>query len=815
VSTPPRHLGKYELQERLGSGGMAEVWKALDTQLRRYVAIKLLHSSLLNDSEFITRFLREAQVIAALHHPNIVQIHDFHISQPPESDSTTAYMVMDYVEGQTLADYIRNTSRVGKFPQPAEIVHMFSAIATAIDYAHQRGMVHRDIKPANILLDKRNTSRNPMGEPILSDFGIARLIGASTKTLSGLWLGTPLYISPEQAQGHPGNERSDIYSLGVVLYELCTGVPPFQGDNPAAIMMQHVNVLPTPPSLINPHIPPALSMVILRALAKDPHARFASASTMAAALAEAFNLPVPDELGQPAFPNESMFMPTYLTPRSASMEGQQGQQLSSPFLPTVSASNPGSLSPAQAAFYQNSMPGIPVTPHLAQSNPGLPTISEVGGMVAGANATPVLTPTQISGTPVSPQQSQNMATPPAAATPLPIASPPKKRTFPTRYLLFAIPLILVLLAAGLGSWTLLKNSNTKNNTPSPASTGIVGHATLFSSGQISEASNQGLNDEIQISLQNVAPPRSGKAYYAWLEGDLSKPEQPALLLGSPTVTHGSILFTYKDSQHNNLLATYSQLLITQEDANTTPDQPTFNKSLWSYYAVIPQTPAKGQTFSMLDHLRHLLATESLLQSHGLQGGLDIWYFRNSQKILEVAGSARDEWQTQEYDLMHRQIVRILDYLDSETLVHNDVPAGTPFLVQPAKNASIPMLELQPGTQKPIGYIYHMSLHMNGVLKAPGSTAYQQNLATQISTGLNNADGWLRQVRKDAQQLVKLDNTQLAQPSTLPILDDMATQANYAYVGRIDPNTDQQQIGAVQIYTDIQRLAVFNITVYKQ
>ncbi|HLI04991.1 MAG TPA: protein kinase [Ktedonobacteraceae bacterium] len=812
MSTTPRHLGKYELQERLGSGGMAEVWKALDTQLRRYVAIKLLHSSLLNDSEFITRFLREAQVIASLHHPNIVQIHDFHISQPPESDSTTAYMVMDYVEGQTLADYIRSTSRAGKFPQPVEIVHLFSAIATAIDYAHQHGMVHRDIKPANILLDKRNTSRNPMGEPILSDFGIARLIGASTKTLSGLWLGTPLYISPEQAQGHPGNERSDIYSVGVVLYELCTGVPPFQGDNPAAIMMQHINVLPTPPSLINPNIPPALSMVILRALAKDPLARFASASTMAAALAEAFNLPVPDELGQPTFPNESMYMPTYLTPRSASMPGQQ---LSSPSLPTISSSTPGSLSPAQAAFYQNNMPVIPVTPNFAQSSPGLPAISGAGGMVAGANATPVLTPTQLSATPVNPQQPQNMATPPAvafpAATPFPIASPPKKRTFPTRYLLFAIPLVLVLLVAGLGSWTLLKSGNT----PPPASTSIVGHATLFSSGQVNNTSNQGLNDEIQIALQNVPAPRAGKVYYAWLKGDLNQPEQPALLLGNLTVTHGSIQFTYRDSQHTNLLATYSQLLITQEDASTTPEQPTFDQSLWSYYAVVPQTPAKGQKFSMLDHLRHLLSGESLLESNHLQGGLDIWYFRNSEEILEFSASARDEWQTQEYDLMHRQIVRVLDYLDGQPFVHNDVPAGTPFLVQPANYASIPMLELQPKTQSPPGYIYHITLHMAGVLSAPGSTPYQQNLATQISTGLDNVNAWLMQVRKDAQQLVKMNDAQLAQPSTLSILNDMATEANYAYVGRINPLTNQQEIGAVQIYTDIQHLAVFNITVYKQ
>src|SRR3989442_12665767 len=153
----PRRLGNYELCERLGRGSMAELWKALDTQLQRYVDLKIFHSDLQNDPNFISRFEREAQVIASLHHPNIIQVYDFHIARPPESDSTIAYMVMDYVEGITLSEYIRNTSRMGKFPSPTDIVQLFTPICIAIDYAHQKGMIHRDIKPANILLDKRNT----------------------------------------------------------------------------------------------------------------------------------------------------------------------------------------------------------------------------------------------------------------------------------------------------------------------------------------------------------------------------------------------------------------------------------------------------------------------------------------------------------------------------------------------------------------------------------------------------------------------------------------------------------------------------------
>src|SRR5436309_5500610 len=144
MSTELRHLGKYELLERLGRGGMAEVWKAYDTQLQRYVAIKILHADLQNDPDFMNRFLREARVVASLHHPNIVQIHDFQVSRPPESDNTVAYMVMDYVEGQTLADYIRSTSRIGRFSSASEIVYLFTSLGKAIDYAHHRGSIHRD-----------------------------------------------------------------------------------------------------------------------------------------------------------------------------------------------------------------------------------------------------------------------------------------------------------------------------------------------------------------------------------------------------------------------------------------------------------------------------------------------------------------------------------------------------------------------------------------------------------------------------------------------------------------------------------------------
>lgn len=288
-----RHLGKYELQTRLGRGGMAEVWKAFDPQLRRHVAIKLMLTELREDPDFLVRFEREARLVASLDHPNIVRIHDFQISQPPESETPTPYMVMDYVKGQTLSDYINSTSRKGNVPSWNDIVYLFAVTSRALDYAHQKGMVHRDIKPANILLDQRLPDARTMGEPILTDFGVARMQGAQTGTVLGSLVGTPLYIAPEQALGQHGDRRCDLYSLGIILYEITTGVTPFRADTTIAILMQHLHESPTAPSLINPHIPPAVSEIILKSIAKRPEDRYFSATDMTIALAQALNIALP------------------------------------------------------------------------------------------------------------------------------------------------------------------------------------------------------------------------------------------------------------------------------------------------------------------------------------------------------------------------------------------------------------------------------------------------------------------------------------------------------------------------------------------
>jgi len=813
MSTEPvRRLGKYELQERLGHGGMAEVWKALDTQLQRHVAIKLLHANLQADPNFVTRFQHEAQVIASLRHPNIVQIHDFQVSQPPESNTPTAYMVMSYIEGQTLANYIANTSARGRIPSPGEIVNLFTSISLAVDYAHQKGMIHRDIKPANILLDKHNTARNPMGEPILTDFGLAKLLGVSAGTLTATSLGTPLYTSPEQAQGYAGNERSDLYSLGIILYEIVTGAPPFRGESPMAVLAQHLNVAPTSPAILNPNIPPALTMVILTALAKDPNARFARATTMTAAIAEALNVPPPESLGQPAYPPDARLMPTYFTSNQGDREGR-------PY-PTTPVSWQPSMSPPSggmpAVSAASSSPGtiLPgnVTPQLATPASWQPfSVSASGGGVAGSGGS--------AGAIQAPTAPASPSAPPTL--------PPGRRRKQWRGLYTALIalVILVLLGSGLGAYFAFFS---KSSPPAPIP---GGQAFFLSSGQFNTGTAQGIGDQLEISLQHVPDAQPGKSYYAWLLGDRqphveTQPLQPPaqftlpLLLGKLSVNNGNVSFFYKGTaQHDNLISVTSRMLLTEEDTNGTPRGPAADRSAWRYYAEIPQTLYGNPALSALDHIRHLFYKETRVGVLGLPGGLDVWLFRNTEKVLEWSISARDDYHLQVTDptVIHNLFLSILDYLDGAPNVNMDVPGGSP-LAADATISKVALLSVAPAqvnltdlANNPPGYLPHIALHLNGVVQAPDATPHMRTLATQIIEALNNAKMWLQQVRGDAQQLVKMDKFQLAQTSTQTLLDNMLSNATYAYIGQLNPKTNQVLPGVLQVHYDVAGLATLTIS----
>ena len=284
MNVAPRRLGRYELRQQIGRGNVGEVWKAYDLQLRRDVAVKIVHTDLQSDPHFLSNFTQEGQVLTSLRHANIVQVYDVAVSRSTQGNDTAAYILMEYVGGQTLADYLSSTTRKGALPPLAEIVYLFTSLGVAIDYAHQKGIVHGNLKPSNILLDQRHREQFQAGEPMLTDFGLLRLVGNAGIVAS------PFYMSPEQAKGREPGNRSDIYSLGVILYELCTGVQPFHDKSSVAVMMQHINALPTPPMLINPDLPPALSEVILRAMAKDANMRFPMASLFALAVADACSI---------------------------------------------------------------------------------------------------------------------------------------------------------------------------------------------------------------------------------------------------------------------------------------------------------------------------------------------------------------------------------------------------------------------------------------------------------------------------------------------------------------------------------------------
>src|SRR4051795_6809000 len=266
--------GRYRAEKRLGAGGMAEVWCAQDEVLGRRVAVKLMGGRFAEDPEFHERFRREAQAAAGLTHPNIVAIFD------RSEWEGTPYIAMELVDGQTLKELVQQRG-----PLPPHIaVGLTEQILRALGYAHRRGIVHRDVKPQNVILD-------PEGQAKVADFGIARANNSSEMTQTGAIVGTVQYLSPEQANGDPVDARSDLYSTGIVLYELLTGHPPFDGEAPISIALKHLNERPVPPGQMHPGIPPALESVVMRSLEKDPARRYQTAEDFIAALEQARRAP--------------------------------------------------------------------------------------------------------------------------------------------------------------------------------------------------------------------------------------------------------------------------------------------------------------------------------------------------------------------------------------------------------------------------------------------------------------------------------------------------------------------------------------------
>jgi len=727
-----QRIGQYELHQRLHQENTGETWRAYDTVAQRMVILKFCRTDALETADALAGYLRRIEDVASLHHPNIVHIHNVQVLAPRSTGepSPLICLAIEYIEGETLADSIASTSAVGKTPPAAEMLQLFSFLALALDTAHQRGVIHGNLKPTNILLKQESEAQGRIGLPILTDFALSTVL--SKRQSSDI----PLYLAPEQIKGMPASERSDIYALGVLLYELYTGTPPFRGSRPIAVMMQHINAAPTSPDLVNPGVSPALAQVILRCLAKDPQQRFPNATSLALALADALHLSAPEPLRRFAL-SLGITLPTE--------------------------------SPAPAAVES-----------------------------AGRQATDIEKD-------LPPQRSEAMLA--------------RSRRRANRALaIIAILTLVFILGTGFGAMLLMKG-----NLFAPAQGG--GHAFFLNSGQLNQSTTQGINDELQVDLANLPDPAAGKSYYAWLLGDIKQSETIPLFLGRLTLDQGRLHLLYKgDQQHTNLLAFFSRFLVTEDSTRAPSSDPLLDQSTWRYYAALPQTPdaADPLHFSMLDHLRHLLVESPELAIRGLHGGLAFWFARNAATVASLASTLGEDWHNGSARTIREQIIRILDYLDGNAVIKTDLPASTPWLAD-VRIAQVPLLGPAPKeadppgyvfqNETPPGYVYLIQTHLNGAVLSPQATPAQHQLAIQINGAIDDARQSLTSVYQDAKRLFSMTDAQLLQSSALAVIDDLATQAQYAYTGQPNPSTGVTQGGSLWIYNNFQRLATFDVEPY--
>lgn len=735
-----QRLGKYELREQLGRGNAGEVWKAYDLQLRREVALKILHTDHQADPHFFTRFTQEGQVLASLHHTNIVQIHDVALSRPQQEEhNINAYIVMEYVEGQTLTDYINATVRKGIFFTPDEIVYLFTSLGVAIDYAHQKGIIHGNIKPSNILFDRHNTAQLPIGEPMLTDFALNRLLGDGSNVVS------PYYISPEQAKGNPPGARSDIYALGVILYELCTGVQPFRDESSVAVMMQHISTLPTPPALINPNVPPALSETILRAMAKDTATRFSMASLMATAIADAYSIQN----------NTHISSATLARLRAEEAEEAENLSNSQPRLPILGIMQPslklpsrrsGSLPSIQPITRSQPLPLVPHSqPSIAAQGPSQQTSKELPAMPI-APRSPAIT-RKIPVTPItfiSDQQPTNIM-PSTAATssgplsPTPIQVPqqqmvstvppfmmPKKRlarfaNIPRPLYIIVALIVLLLIILGISINNLFApKSQTSITTPN----GYV----FFQDDPL------GHEDVLRIEIQPIQTPAQGDSDIVWLQ--TTNNTTP---LGSLTIQNGTGDLLYQgNAHHTNLLSVIQRVIVTQEKSANLPAKPqgktlyiaTLNSVAFTYVRnILYVTPGLPNNSSVLYTI--LDAIKSM-----------------SDKSASIVDSLHN---THDYGLAQRQAIRIIELLDGTKYAQQsgDLPATD------APELFTSMGLLSSPTQK--GYLDLLDQQLTLLQQHAGNNPALLAHVRNVRNAVADLKNWLQKARSYDVQILKATN----------------------------------------------------------
>jgi hypothetical protein len=380
-----------------------------------------------------------------------------------------------------------------------------------------------------------------------------------------------------------------------------------------------------------------------------------------------------------------------------------------------------------------------------------------------------------------------------------------------------IILLLALMGTGFGSLLIHANDFPMN---APAPPPVFGQLHFLSSNQLSENSSQGICDEVEINLYHLAPPASGKRFYAWLLHDSGQSDANDMLLGSLSVNHDGTahLFYPGDAAHTNLLAEMSRFLVTEEDAAVTPINPSPDISTWRYVGAFAQQTAVDASpgtpqFSYLDHVRHLLASDPLLDELELPGGLITWLYRNTGKELEWSMSLRDHWEeSKDVGFVRRQTARILAYLDGISYVQQDLPLDTSLTVN-ERLARIGLLTVQGSTQDPPAYLEHIVFHLYGLIQTSNSPGSLRKPISEIITALSDVQLWLEQMRTAARQLLQMSDAQLMQPATLVLLNAMIDNATHAYTGQTDPITGMRHEGVTWIHDVIQAVAVLDVTAY--
>ncbi|MBK9715397.1 MAG: protein kinase [Kouleothrix sp.] len=551
------NLGQYHLIESVRQGGMATVYKAYQPSLDRFVAVKVLLQR--HDTQLVARFRAEARAIALLQHPNILPIYDY-----GEQDGLF-YLVLQYVEGgASLADL------VGVPLAPARAIDLTTRLLAALDYAHARGVIHRDIKPANVLLPAPDW-------PALADFGISKLLDDLNRNLTatGTIIGTAAYMAPEQALGRPVDARTDLYSVGILLYELLTGRLPFEGESPAAVLMQQAYVAPPPPRDLNPALSPEVEAALLRSLAKNPDERFQSARAMAEELSRVAGQP-----GAAASVDTSIGQ-LYVAGVQAFEQGRWDQAIahlnqvvarapeyedSTQLLSAARTAQDRAKDDARQQFVQSRphgalAPESPATPRETQPVDQLRT----GAAQTAARAT-AAAPAQAAATP-------------AAQTTQP---PDKRGRAPWQIAALAIVAVLALVGVAALVWPRLSggagtgNASTSATAAQPAAGGataqpsapaqpsaqapaVVGGIFAQATGTLAWRDVALRNDGVVVGIRGMPPLGAGEVYAAWLVG-----EQDSLAIGTlGPVDDGGLALTYTSPAHENLLARYDRVFVTK------------------------------------------------------------------------------------------------------------------------------------------------------------------------------------------------------------------------------------------------------------